>query len=303
MSSLSFAIMDRRYPEYPLKPRITIPVAKTEPLLQKFLEKNNKKRNPSDCHSSFATMSFKMNMELLSLHMQIDSMEWKSKVQGGSERHLEKETDSILLDKEDVAEETYDSGKLQDLKNSHHCIHHTDDESMKTYCDMSSYRNHILELTNELIADEINQEQVEHENVLYELDAVQDRHIVIQQLCCYLIKTHKELCCALDIQGHMEDKLDGIIDCPQALLCTDESAHLADVDTLLNALLDRRTALAFIQQFLHHEEESHFLADMLYEEHQSHGETLTNKLDRLKVKHLSCAKLTRWNKEMQQLIS
>eukprot|EP00978_Attheya_sp_CCMP212_P032764 scaffold129380_cov32-Attheya_sp.AAC.1 len=244
-------------------------------------------------------------MELLSLHMLIDDMQWKSKLQRGSERHLQKETDSILLDKED--EEKYDSGELQELKNSHHCmIHHTDDESMKTYCDMSSYRNHILELENELLEDEINQEQVEHENVLYELDAVQDRYIAIQRLCCYLIKTHKEFRSALDGQGHMEDKLDGIIDCPQTLLCTDESAHLADVDTLLNALLDRRTALAFIQQFLHHEEENHFLADMLYEEHQSHGETLT-KLDGLKVQHIIlhrlCAKLTRRNKEMQQLIS
>eukprot|EP00978_Attheya_sp_CCMP212_P022664 scaffold67996_cov46-Attheya_sp.AAC.2 len=306
-TSLSSAIMERGYPEYPLKPRITVPVAKAEPSLRKFLEKNHKKRNPSVCHSSFAAVSFKANMELLSLHMLIDDMQWKSKLQGGSERHLQKETDSILLDEENIAE--YDSSELQELKNNHHCIHHTDDESMKTYCDMSSYRNHILELENELLADEINQEQVEHENVLYELDAVQDRYIAIQRLCCYLIKTHKKLCSSLDGQGRMEDKLDGIIDCPPALLCTDESAHLADVDTLLNALLDRRTALnegSDIQKFLPHEEENHFLADMLYEEHQSHGETLT-KLDGLKVQriilHRLCAKLTKRNKEIQQLIS
>eukprot|EP00550_Attheya_septentrionalis_P001922 CAMPEP_0198287492 /NCGR_PEP_ID=MMETSP1449-20131203/6284_1 /TAXON_ID=420275 /ORGANISM="Attheya septentrionalis, Strain CCMP2084" /LENGTH=301 /DNA_ID=CAMNT_0043985451 /DNA_START=167 /DNA_END=1072 /DNA_ORIENTATION=+ len=301
--------MDRVYPESPLKPRITVPVMKTEPSLRKFLEKNHKKRNPSDCHSSFAAMSFKTNIELLSLHMLIEDMQWKSKLQGGSQRHLQKETDSILLDKDDVAEETHDSSELQELKNSHQCIHHTDDESMITSYDMSSYRNHILELENELLTDEINQEQVEHEKILYELDALQDRYIAIQRLCCYLIKTHKELCSALDGQGHMEDKLDGIIDCPQTLHCTDECAHLTDVETLLNALLDRRTALnegSDIHQFLHHKEENHFLADMLYEEHQSHGETLT-KLDGLKVQHIIlhrlCAKLTRRNKEMQQLIS
>eukprot|EP00978_Attheya_sp_CCMP212_P021238 scaffold61838_cov69-Attheya_sp.AAC.1 len=301
--------MDRGYPESPLKPCVTVPVAKTEPSLRTFLEKNHKKVG-SDCHSSFAAMSFKTNMDFLSLHMLIDDKQWKSKLQGVSERHLQKETDSILLDKEH--EEKYDFSEPQELKNSHQCsIHHTDDESMKTY--MSSYRNQMLELVTLLLADEINQEQVEHEKVLYELDALQDRFIAIQRLCCHLIKTHKELCSALDGQGHpMEDQvlLDGIIDCPQKPLCTDECAHLADVETLLNALLDRRTALinegSDIQQFLPHEEENHFLADMLYKEHQSHGETLT-KLDGLMIQHIIlhrlCAKLTRRNKEMRQLIS
>eukprot|EP00978_Attheya_sp_CCMP212_P018329 scaffold50014_cov45-Attheya_sp.AAC.1 len=284
-------------------------MVKREPSLRKFLEKNHKKRSPSDGHSSFAAMSFKMNMELLSLHMLIDDMRWKSKLQGLSERHLQKETDSILLEKENIVEEKYDSSELQEPEFSHPCIHHTDDESMKTSCDTSPCRNHILALENEILADEINQEQVDHEKVLYELDALQDRYIAIQRLCCYLIKTHEELCSSLDGQGHVEDQLEGIFDFPQRLRCTDECAHLADVETLLDALLDRRTALnesSDIQQFLHHEEENHFLADMLYEEHQSHGENLT-KLDGLKVQHIIllrlCAKLTRRNKEMQHLIN
>jgi hypothetical protein len=255
-------------------------------------------------------MSFKMNMELLSLHTLIDDMRWKSKLQGLSERHLQKETDSILLEKEDIVEEKYDSSELQEPENSHPCIHHTDDESMITSYDMSPCRNHILALENSFLADEINQEQVEHEKVLYELDALQDRYIAIQRLCCYLIKTHKELCSALDGHGHVEDQLDGIIiDCPQPLHCADECAHLTDVETLLNALLDRRTALnegSDIQQFLPHQEENHFLVDMLYEEQRSHEENLT-KLDGLKVQHIIqhrlCAKITRRNKEMQQLIN
>jgi hypothetical protein len=215
----------------------------------------------------------------------------------------------MVLEKEDFPEEKYDSNELQEPENSHRYIHHTDDESMKTYGDMSSYRNHIVELENVLLTDEVTQEQVEHEKVLYELDALQDRYIAIQRLCCYLIKTHKELCSALDRQGLMLDQLDGIINCPQQNLCTDESPYLADVESLLNALLDRRTALnegSDIQQFLPHEEENHFLADMLHEEHQSHGESLT-KLDVLQVQHIIlhrlCAKLTRRNKEMQQLIN